>query len=658
MVAVGRLLARGGEGEVYAVSSPSGTVFKRYLPVAFGRDPALEERLRAMIAHPPTQWREPESCHVTLAWPTDLVLEDGRFAGFLMAAVETSDTVELHRVTNPDDRRRATGKTAWVQGFSWKYLVHAAANLAQATQMLHEAGVVIGDFNERNARVTRDARITLLDCDSMQISDPATGGRFFCRVGRPEYTPPELIHADWSKTVRHASSDLFALAIHIYQFLLEGEQPFRGKWTGPGDKPSVTDLASQGTWVQQSGGMLQPRPSAVSAQILPDSIIELFRAVFENGAVNPGARPSAQTWHHALVDLEGSLRQCLVNADHFYADMLPKCPWCEHDGNLSKWAARSNRQVPLPVLPDISVAHRPSLYRAISPTADSWNQAYTERDYAVSVCAQDPSHRYPAALQKCPFCAQAADQWGQRLPPLPYTDSTSSPRINEEYISEDKVSHTVRKIVQRQIELGYPTCLPITQDEIERVPKLRNAMSDGEKWEFRLLRITPTFHDDRRSPFSEAYVHVALETPGQKWSGEEIPTAWWMEPGRVTGRIHHSRGFKISPSGSHVGGDVNFGTDFDKSEPFILAYGTQCPSAYWKFAKTREYEIQGSHELTMVIRMPRNCRVQAFVEASAITVRRRFGVKFKHDESGSNSPFPVTLSKGSIREAEIQIDDD
>jgi hypothetical protein len=277
--------------------------------------------------------------------------------------VEMSETVELHRLTNAGDRHRAKGNTAWVQNFSWKYLIHAAANLAQATQMLHEAGVVIGDFNERNSRVTRDARITLLDCDSMQITDPATRGHFFCRVGRPEFTPPELMHADWSKTVRHPSSDLFALAIHIYQFLLEGEHPFRGVWNGPGDKPSVGELASQGVWAQQSGGMLQPRPSAIRASLLPRSILDMFRAAFEDGAVNPGARPTARAWHHALTDLETSLRQCSSDASHFYPGTLPTCPWCQH--TAARTASLQMRQLPLTPMP---VTTQSALAPAPQPT--------------------------------------------------------------------------------------------------------------------------------------------------------------------------------------------------------------------------------------------------------------------------------------------------
>jgi hypothetical protein len=327
-IAVGRLLATGGEGEVFAITSPRDVVFKKYLPIAFSRDPALQQRLQVMAANRPVGWREPSSGHVTLAWPTEVVLANGRFAGFLMPAVDMNSTVELHRITNPSDRRQATGTTSWAQMFNWKYLVYTAANLARATEGLHDVGVVIGDFNERNVRVSREASVTLLDCDSMQVTDPATGKRLFCRVGRPEFTPPELINADWSKTVRHPSSDLFALAIHIYQFLLEGEHPFRGVWAGPGDKPSVSELAKRGDWAHKVGGLLKPRPSAIPVTLLPGAIVEMFRKAFEDGAANPAARPSAADWEQALGHLANSLQQCTADSGHFYPSTLTACPWC------------------------------------------------------------------------------------------------------------------------------------------------------------------------------------------------------------------------------------------------------------------------------------------------------------------------------------------
>src|ERR1700683_3576110 len=281
MVAVGRRLAAGGEGEVFTLTSPPGLVFKRYLRTAQGRDPGLEWRLHAMVAHPPAEWREPSSGHVTLAWPSDLVFEDGRFVGFLMSAVDMDNTVSLHRVTNPTDRSAATGATSWAQGFTWRYLVHSAANLAHAIGILHRSGVVVGDFNESNVRVSREARVTLLDCDSMQISDPVSGERFFTGVGRPEWTPPELLNADWKTTVRYPSSDLFALAIHLYQLLLEGEHPFRGVWSGADDKPSVPELARQGIWAYRRSGPLSPRPSAIGIGLLPSTVVAMFRKAFE-----------------------------------------------------------------------------------------------------------------------------------------------------------------------------------------------------------------------------------------------------------------------------------------------------------------------------------------------------------------------------------------
>src|SRR5262249_37820284 len=200
-VVPGRRLAAGGKGETFAVASPSGFVLKRYLRRTLDSDPGLARRLRVMAGHRPAEWREAGSGHMNLAWPSEVVLSDGRFAGFLMPAVDTRQTVELHRVTNPTDRRTATRSAAWTHGFHWRYLLRTAANLAHTTHVLHAAGVVIGDFNESNIRTWREARVTLLDCDSMQVRDPASGEWFFCRVGRPEFTPPELVRADWATTV-------------------------------------------------------------------------------------------------------------------------------------------------------------------------------------------------------------------------------------------------------------------------------------------------------------------------------------------------------------------------------------------------------------------------------------------------------------------------
>jgi DNA-binding helix-hairpin-helix protein with protein kinase domain len=332
LVVAGPRLAAGGQGEVFSISSPRAHVLKRYFPRELAKDPALEARLLAMVTGRPPGWRE-SGGHITMAWPTDAVYEDGRFAGFIMPVIDMAATVGIHRITNPSDRRRADPSRpgAWMAGFSWRYLVRAAANLVRVTHAMHAAGIVIGDLNDANVRVGQDARVTLLDCDSMQITDAATGRRYFCRVGRPEFTAPELLQADWSTTIREPASDIFALAIHLYALLLEGEHPFRGVWDWEGEKPPVTELATRGIWAHLEGGPLLPRPAAIGIDLLPDTIRGLFRTAFEHGSYSPGDRPSAGEWYQALRELEADLRTCAIETSHVYPGFhRGACPWCEH----------------------------------------------------------------------------------------------------------------------------------------------------------------------------------------------------------------------------------------------------------------------------------------------------------------------------------------
>src|SRR5262245_29788871 len=92
---VGRVLAAGGQGQVLEVTSQNGVVFKRYLPTTLAGDGGLARRLVSMVDNRPAQWRENVSGHVVLAWPTEVVLENGRFVGFLMPTIDMVDTVEL-----------------------------------------------------------------------------------------------------------------------------------------------------------------------------------------------------------------------------------------------------------------------------------------------------------------------------------------------------------------------------------------------------------------------------------------------------------------------------------------------------------------------------------------------------------------------------------
>jgi DNA-binding helix-hairpin-helix protein with protein kinase domain len=323
-IELGRLLGRGGVGSVYEVPREPDLVcklFDRSVPHDIGE---LRRRLEAMVAGRPASWREPDSGHVLLAWPIDVVESTDQLLGFLMPRLDLTTAVEIHNISNLSDRRDPTTRApGWIKGFTWHYHAQAASNLGLATSVLHDGDYVIGDFNERNVLVTPEARVTLIDCDSMQVPDPR-GGVFRCEVGRPEFVAPEI---GGTNTARAASSDLFPLAIHIHQLLLN-EYPFDGIWTGPGDKPSRTALAKQGAYVFSEPSQLLPSRDSLGTGFLPSSLQELFHRAFVTGASSPEARPTGAEWKAALDEMIDTLVECPRDASHVYPGHHATCPWC------------------------------------------------------------------------------------------------------------------------------------------------------------------------------------------------------------------------------------------------------------------------------------------------------------------------------------------
>lgn len=328
-VNLGGPLAEGGQGIIFEVRGDARVVCKRYKESELAEDASLPERLQAMLRlQPAAEWSDPDRSEVMLAWPIDTVYEDGRFVGFLMPRIDWGRSARLLRVWDPSDREEAEAPNEWLRDLQWCDLVTTGANLASGLEALHAAGVVIGDFNDANIAVTPEGRVTFFDCDSMQLFDEAGGRQFLCRVTRPEFTAPELLGQNLRATWRPRSSDLFALAVHLHQLLLQGEHPFRGQWNGAGDPPREQVLARQGLWIHAGFPELSPRPSAVGLELLPHEFGTLFYRAFVEGAEDPERRPSATEWADALDALRSDLVQCRAVDHHWYASSYSQCPWC------------------------------------------------------------------------------------------------------------------------------------------------------------------------------------------------------------------------------------------------------------------------------------------------------------------------------------------
>jgi DNA-binding helix-hairpin-helix protein with protein kinase domain len=310
-------LGRGGEATIYAVPGRPDIAAKIY------HNPSDEHagKLAAMLAAPPVPPPQPGQ-HVTLAWPTNRLLEpdNDRIIGYLMPRLDKAHLI--WEIYNPGLRREICPH------FHHGSLLRTARNLAAVVHSLHECGYVAGDLNESNVLVTPQALVTLIDVDSIQV--PGSDRLYRCRVGRAEYAPPELQGAAFAEVDRLPQHDAFALAVLIFQLLMQGIHPFAGTSSGNGEPDSIAARIAAGHWpyAWRREGPIQPSPHAPPWFVLPPSVQELLRRCFEDAHEQPDLRPSAAEWQNALEEAERHLTTCPQARHHVYHRGLDRCPWC------------------------------------------------------------------------------------------------------------------------------------------------------------------------------------------------------------------------------------------------------------------------------------------------------------------------------------------
>lgn len=308
-VSVAELIGKGGEGEVYAVKGRSGLAVKIYNTNLRAK---REDKVRAMVG-------EGLAVETDLvAYPGDVVTDSrGNFLGFGMRLV--SGYRPLHELYSPKSRQRHFPKA------DYRFIVHAALNVARAVGKVHQTGCVIGDLNHSGVLVAGDATVALIDADSFQFS--LNGKTFPCVVGVPDFTPPELHGKNLASVRRTIEHDNFGLAVAIFHLLFMGRHPYAGRNNGP--DMSMGDAIAQNRFAysltRQDETQTSPPPGSLTLNIFPVVMSRAFERAF---GLSPGARPSALDWIHALSSLEGSLSHCSKAKTHYYPSNAGGCVWC------------------------------------------------------------------------------------------------------------------------------------------------------------------------------------------------------------------------------------------------------------------------------------------------------------------------------------------
>ena len=339
-ITLGKSIGSDGEESVFNVVEYSNMVAKIYHPQRINA--SLAAKVYAMVASRPDDDTRTKFNHISIAWPEVVLLNGTEFAGYLMPKIPESN--DLYDLLQP--QRRAKKHPS----LNHRHLYRSARNLALAMATIHKKGYVVGDVNFRNALFNDNALITLVDCDSMQVSD-AQNKIHRCLVGIPEYTAPELQNQNLANINRTANHDAFGLAVLIFQLLMQGFHPFAGRPL-PG-APDVEQVhvycITQKIFPYVTNKLFAPPNVAPPIGALPVVLQNLFHQAFLMTT-----RPTPKQWADALELIESRLVQCTNNRDHWYPSD-GACVICEVDYN----AGRRKRSTNAHTLPTTQVPRSP-----------------------------------------------------------------------------------------------------------------------------------------------------------------------------------------------------------------------------------------------------------------------------------------------------------
>lgn len=332
-------IAKGGEGEIYGIKDNDKIVAKLYKEKC--RTPERKRKLEVMVSH---HLNDTQLSQIT--WPRDMLFDDSEFMGYVMPKLKNAKNLNSVYAEN-------------LKEIGLKERVTIAYNICVAVGEIHKIGQVCGDLNPQNICVNLDKtsinpyHVTLVDTDSYHIT--RDGNTYRCNVGLAQYIAPELqnrLSDGWTLETLplptfSKETDLFALAVHIFNLLMGGCHPF----ACAKDTKGVYENTMQAMAGQNLESVVLPQPDenikegffpfyhkregvtyplyAPTFESLPEEIRNMFIRTFDLGYNNPFARVTAEEWKAVLRKYASTdnINQC--DNGHMYFSQYNKCPYCE-----------------------------------------------------------------------------------------------------------------------------------------------------------------------------------------------------------------------------------------------------------------------------------------------------------------------------------------
>ncbi|MBI5662530.1 MAG: hypothetical protein HZC46_10330 [Ignavibacterium album] len=294
-----RPFAEGGEGRLFRIIKPSSLqdhVAKIYRPQK--RTTEIEKKIEYLISNPPSFNTSQE--HKSIIWINNLVLENNKFAGFIMPYADGITLEKLCLPKLPSEYIANWKKFDPLTNEGINNRIKLCFNIAVAINQIHNTGnYVIVDLKPENIKVRPNGMISILDFDSIEIkiNDKVI---FPAQAITPEYAPPEYhLNSMNLENFKDETWDRFSIAVIFYKILF-GIHPFVGSCKPPYDKIHTTEemikngLFPNNSKVKKYFSVI-PNPHKNFDKINPE-VRELFLRCFDYGIYNPSIRPTAEDW--------------------------------------------------------------------------------------------------------------------------------------------------------------------------------------------------------------------------------------------------------------------------------------------------------------------------------------------------------------------------
>lgn len=240
---------------------------------------------------------------------------------------------------------------------NWLNYFQVCVNIARGVKRLHSAGLAHSDLSYKNILIdpTTGTGANIIDIDGLVVP-----GKFPPDViGTADFIAPEVLATknlkidDSNRKLPSRLTDLHALAVLIYMYLLYRHPLRGGNYFGPLDSDKEEDLLmgskalfiehpsdnSNRNFKREYGDNFEKFKPWTDLTKTPYTITgpylkELFDQAFIKGLHNPNERPPADAWEQALIKTNDLKIQCSnAKCDQkwfiYNNTKNTKCPFCD-----------------------------------------------------------------------------------------------------------------------------------------------------------------------------------------------------------------------------------------------------------------------------------------------------------------------------------------